>query len=160
MAPKLMWYWHEIHFMLLVSFYTAWKHQKTRVYLMVTVGVEGNRWHKMGWPVAKNILILSKKRLQRRYFSVIFRSFKNFFFIEYLRWLLLKNLENDSEISRKKKFLKETRSSAKTWPSDLEKKMMIMNCKQNLSLLFTKLRVIRVISFSEWSNLWLVFSET
>ena len=114
----------------------------------------------MGWPVAKNILILSKKRLQRRYFSVIFRSFKNFFFIEYLRWLLLKNLENDSEISRKKKFLKETRSSAKTWPSDLEKKMMIMNCKQNLSLLFTKLRVIRVISFSEWSNLWLVFSET
>ena len=36
-----------IYFMLLVSFYTPWK-QKTRDFLILSVGIEGNQWREMG----------------------------------------------------------------------------------------------------------------
>ena len=36
-----------IYFMLLVSFNTPWK-QKTRGFLILSVGIERNQWHEMG----------------------------------------------------------------------------------------------------------------
>ena len=42
LAPGLLTY-----FMPLISFYTPWKHQKTRVFLMFSEGIESNQWHEM-----------------------------------------------------------------------------------------------------------------
>ena len=36
------------HFIPLVSFYTPWKHQKTRGFLMFSGGLERDQWHEMG----------------------------------------------------------------------------------------------------------------
>ena len=36
------------NFMLLVSFYTTCKHQKTRRFLMFSGGIERDQWHEMG----------------------------------------------------------------------------------------------------------------
>ena len=35
------------HFILLVSFYTSWKHQKTFSFLMFSRGIERDQWHEM-----------------------------------------------------------------------------------------------------------------
>ena len=37
------------HFMPLVSFYTFWKHQKTKGFLVFSGGIEREQWHEMGW---------------------------------------------------------------------------------------------------------------
>ena len=37
-----------IHSMPLVSFYTSWKHQKTRSFHMFSGGIERNQWNEMG----------------------------------------------------------------------------------------------------------------
>ena len=36
------------HFLLLVSFDTPWKYQKTKVFLMFSVGIERDQWHEVG----------------------------------------------------------------------------------------------------------------
>ena len=36
------------HFMPLISFDTPWKHQKTRGFLMFSVGIKRDQWHEMG----------------------------------------------------------------------------------------------------------------
>ena len=36
------------HFMPVVSFYTSWKHQKTRGFLMLPGGLEKDQWHWVG----------------------------------------------------------------------------------------------------------------
>ena len=38
---------HLTHFISLFSFYTPWKHQKTRVFLMFSGDIERDQWHKM-----------------------------------------------------------------------------------------------------------------
>ena len=35
------------HYMPLFSFYTSWKHQKTRGFLMFSGGIEREQWHEM-----------------------------------------------------------------------------------------------------------------
>ena len=36
------------HFMPLVSFYTPWKHQKPKGFLMPSMGIERDQWHEIG----------------------------------------------------------------------------------------------------------------
>ena len=49
--------WSELltYFMQLVSFYTPWKHQKTRGFLMFAGGVERDKW--------KQQIVIRKKKL-------------------------------------------------------------------------------------------------
>ena len=49
------------HFMPLVSFYTAWKHQKTSGFLMFSGGIERDQWHEMGYNLLGNYFFLSQK---------------------------------------------------------------------------------------------------
>ena len=37
------------HLMSLISFYTLWKHEKTRGFLVFSGGIERDKWHDMGW---------------------------------------------------------------------------------------------------------------
>ena len=41
-------YGHLTHFLPLVSFYTPWKHHKTRGFLMFTGGIERDQWYETG----------------------------------------------------------------------------------------------------------------
>ena len=38
----------QTHVMPMISYYTPWKHQKTRAFLMFSGGKERKQWHKMG----------------------------------------------------------------------------------------------------------------
>ena len=49
---KLHLFYLSAHFMPLVSFYTPWKHQKTRGFLMPPGGTERDQWHEMCWSKA------------------------------------------------------------------------------------------------------------
>ena len=46
----------------LVSFYTPWKHQKTRGFLMLSGGVERDHWYEMGYTVILRIKFLIELR--------------------------------------------------------------------------------------------------
>lgn len=37
------------HFMPLVSLYSSWRRQKTRAFLMFSVGKENDQWHRIDW---------------------------------------------------------------------------------------------------------------
>ena len=37
------------HFLPLARFYTPWKDQKTKGFLMFSGGIEKDQWHEMGW---------------------------------------------------------------------------------------------------------------
>ena len=50
--------WHEneqkilsflFHFKQLISFYTPWKYQKTRAFLVFSRAIKRDKWHEMGW---------------------------------------------------------------------------------------------------------------
>ena len=40
--------WQLTNFMRLVSFYILWQHQKTRGFVMVSGGIERDKWHEVG----------------------------------------------------------------------------------------------------------------
>ena len=43
------------NFMSLTSFYTPWKHKKTRGFLMLAGGIERDQWHELGNNKQNNI---------------------------------------------------------------------------------------------------------
>ena len=57
----------------LVSFYTPWKHQKTRGFLMFPRGIEKDKWHEMGWGFLErcNIAWEDFKTIVFRYFETV-----------------------------------------------------------------------------------------
>ena len=44
------------HYTQLVSFFTLWKHEKTRGFLMFSGGIERDRWHEMVWHGSTTVL--------------------------------------------------------------------------------------------------------
>ena len=56
-----------IHLMPLASFYTPWKHYKTKDFIMFSAGTEKNHWHEIGSPnkFLKSIHLLSSPTFEK-----------------------------------------------------------------------------------------------
>ena len=84
------------HLILLVSFYTSWKYQKTRSLLMFSEGKERTQWHENELIdlQSKTIILLGwnqfYQRFWRRCFPVNFAKFlRTYFWQNSSEWLLL-----------------------------------------------------------------------
>ena len=74
-----LWLGYLIHFMQLVSFYSPWKHQKTRGFLMFSEGIERDLWHEMGLSEHfSGPILFTFERFQWDSVLIFFRFFKYF----------------------------------------------------------------------------------
>ena len=67
------------HSMLLVFFFTFWKHQKTRGFIMFSGILEIDQLHKMGWKKKSNsAVLLSPEMFDKSLGDYSFRTYTNF----------------------------------------------------------------------------------